>query len=317
MPGHDQLFKDLFRTFFSELLHLVDPVLAAGLSAGTGFGSLTFLDKEVFLDWPEGRRREADLVAEVPDHRGKRKLLVHVEIEHPYRHEIGRRIWRYSTQLDLRYGVPVVSIVVFLRGGPPGARWINHVEQVTDRPIHRFTYLTLGLSGIPAETLLERPEPLAWALAALARPGRMGRARLKLELLRKIATASLNQIERFLLTNCVETYLQLTGRAAEQYAILYAAQANPEVEVMRMTWADRMEVEYRQKGLAQGLEQGLEQGIEKGTRQTLLRLLGKRFGEVSPAVRERVEAIGTLDELGGLIDRILEVRSIEELGLGK
>ncbi len=375
MPGHDQLFKDLFRTFFPELLLLVDPDLAANLTAGTGLRGLTFLDKEVFLDWPEGRRREADLVAEVPDHRGKRKLLVHVEIEHPYRREIGRRIWRYSTQLDLRYGVPVVSIVVFLRGGPPGARWFDHVEPVADRPIHRFSYVTLGLSRIPAQTLLERPEPLAWALAALARPGKLGRARLKLELLRKIATAHVNQIERFLLTNCVETYLQLTGRAAEQYASLYAAQANPEVEVMRMTWADRMEAEYRQKGLAQGreeglaqgleeglekglekglkkglkkglekgIEQGLERGIQKGIekgietgiergiergiekgiakgverlRQTLLRLLGKRFGEVSPAVRERVGAIGSLDELGGLIDRILEVKSIEELGLG-
>ncbi len=205
--------------------------------------------------------------------------------------------------------MPIVSIVVFLRGGLPGAHWVDHVEKAMGRPIHRFTYLSLGLSGIQAETLLNRPEPLAWALAALARPGKIGRARLKLELIRKIATAPVNQVQRFLLTNCVETYLQLTGRAAEQYAALYAAQANPEVEAMRMTWADRMEVEYEQRGL--------EKGVEKGTRQTLLRLLGKRFGEVSPAVRERVEAISSTEELGGLIDRILEVKSIEELGLGE
>ncbi len=175
-------------------------------------------------------------------------------------------------------------------------------------------------------------EPLAWALAALARPGKLGRAKLKLELLRKIASAPGNEIERFLLTNCVETYLQLTGRAAEQFAALYAAQANPEVEAMRMTWADRMEVEYAEKGmekgLAKGLEKGLEQGMEQGMkkaraegvehlRKTLLRMLGKRFGEVSPGVRGRIEAIGSLDELSGLVERILEVKSTEELGLGR
>ena len=112
---------------------------------------------------------------------------------------------------------------------------------------------------------------------------------------------------------------------------------------MRMTWADRMEVEYAQKGwekgMAKGLEQGLEQGLEKGlerglekgieqgiekgiekavlrNRQVLLRLLGKRFGEISPAVQARVEAIGSIEELSGMIERILEVKSIEELGLG-
>ncbi|HEV7670306.1 MAG TPA: DUF4351 domain-containing protein [Thermoanaerobaculia bacterium] len=311
MTGHDQLFKDLFREFFPELLHLADADLAARLTAGSrGFA---FLDKEVFLDWPEGRRREADLVAEVSGRRGKRKLLIDVEIEHQHRRTIGRRLWRYSNQLDLRYGVPVVTIVVFLRGGPPGTQWIDHIEQVTGRTIHRFTYLSLGLSGIQAETLLERSEPLAWALAALARrPGKMGRARLKLNLLRKIATASVNELQRYLLTNCVETYLQLTGRVAEQYAALYAAQTNPEIEAMRLTWADRMEIEYEQRGI----EKGLEKGVVR-LRQSLLRLLGKRFGEVSPAVRERVEAISSIEELGGLVDRILEVKSIEELGLDR
>jgi hypothetical protein len=309
MTGHDQLFKDLFREFFPELLHLADPDLAARLTAGPGSGNFAFLDKEVFLDWPEGRRREADLVAELSGRGGRRKLLIEVEIEHNHRRTMGHRLWLYSHQLYQRYGVPIVSIVVFLRGGPPGAQWTDHVEAAIGRPIHRFTYLSLGLSGIPAETLLERPEPLAWALAALARSRKLGRARLKLELLQKIATAKVNEQQRYLLNNCVETYLQLTGRVAEQYAALYAAQANPEVEAMRMTWGDRMEMEYEQRGR--------KQGREEGTRQTLLRILGKRFGEVSPAVRERVEAIDSLEELGGLVDRTLEVKSIEELGLGE
>ena len=309
MTSHDQLWKDLFRTFFPDLLFLLDSDLAARLVGNLGPGGITFLDKEVFHDLPEGERREVDLLAEIPDRADGRKFRVHVEIEQSFGGEIGRRVARYSHHLYLRHPGPVVSIVVFLHGGPAGALWTDYIERAFEREIHRFNYLSLGLSRLSSQILLDRPEPLAWALASLTRPGKMGRARLKLELLRKIAKAPVNDLRRYLLTNCVETYLQLTGRVAEQYAALYAAQANPEVEAMRMTWGDRMEMEYEQKGR--------KEGREEGTRQALLRLLGKRFGEVSPAVRERVEAISSLDELGGMIDRILEVKSIEELGLGR
>ena len=320
MTSHDQLWKDLFRSFFLDFLFLVVPDLAVRFSVGLGAGGITFLDKEVFHDLPKGERHEVDLLAEIPDPATGRKLWLHVEIERRFRSEFGRRLARYSYHLYLRHLGPVVSVAIFLRGGPPGARWVEHVEWAFEQEIHRFTYVSFGLSKRPAQTLLDRTEPLAWAFAALTRPGKMGRARLKLELLRKIAKAEVTEVERFLLANCVETYLQLAGRDAEEYAALRLAQANPEVEAMEMTWAERMVAEYRQKVLAEGLEQGIEKGIEKGlergVRNTLLRQLGRRFGAVPPAVRARVEAISSLDELGGLTDRILEVKSIEELGLG-
>ncbi len=320
MTSHDQLWKDLFRAFFTDLLFLLDPDLATYLVGNLGSGSVTFLDKEVFADLPEGERREVDLLAEIPDRAGGRKLRVHVEIEQSFGGKIGRRVARYSHYLYFRHPGPVVSIVVFLHGGPPGALWTDAIERVFEREIHRFNYLSLGLSRLPAKTLLDRSEPLAWALAALSRAGKMGRARLKLELQRKIATAPVTEVERFLLANSVETYLQLAGRDAEEYAVLRHVDENPEVEAMEMTWAERMKAEYRQKyleeGVVLGLEQGLGQGVER-LRGTLLRQLAQRFGEVPPGVRRQIQAIDSLDELGGLTDRILEVKSLDELGLGR
>jgi hypothetical protein len=335
MTSHDQLWKDLFRTFFPDLLFLLDSDLATRLVGNLGPGGITFLDKEVFHDLPEGQRREVDLLAEIHDRAGGRKSRVHVEIEQSFGGEIARRVARYSHYLYLRHPGPVISIVVFLHGRPPGAQWTDSTERVFEREIHRFNYLSLGLSKLPAQTLLDRPEPLAWALASLTRAGKMGRARLKLELQRKIAIAPVSEVERFLLANAVETYLQLAGRQADVYAALRLAEKNPEVEAMEMTWAERMAADYQKKfreegvllGLQQGIEQGREQGIEQGREQglgqaaerlrsTLLRLLGQRFGKIPRRVRARVEAIDSLDELGGLTDRILEVKSIDELGLG-
>ncbi len=312
MTRHDQLFKELIRSRFREFLHIAAPALATGLPADA---ELSFLDKEGFLDFPEGRRHEVDLLVEMSDHATEGKFLIHIEIENHFRTNMGRRLARYSHQLYLRHPCPAISIVVFLHGGPAGARWTDRVERVLDLEVHTLRYFSLGVSRLSAETLLERPEPLAWALAARARPGKMGRVRLKLELLRKIASASVDEAAKFLLTNCVETYLQLTGREAEEYATLRATQATPEVEAMEMTWADRMAAQYMKQYTQQGMEKGIEKATER-FRNTLLRQLGKRFGEVSPTIRERVEAIGSLDELEGLADRLLEVKSIEELGLG-
>lgn len=326
MTRHDQLFKDLFRSFFPDLLRIADRELAALIPAGPE--SISFLDKEVFLETPEGRRREADLVAALSGRRGRQEVLVHVEIERRFRGDMGYRLWRYSHQLHVRYGRPVISIVMYLRGGPPGGERTDHVERAADWEVHRFRYLAFGLSKAPAEGLLDRPEPLAWAIAALARPGKIGRARLKLELLRKIALATLAEGERFLLTNCVETYLQLAGHEAEEYAAFRRAQKIPEIEAMELTWEDRMATRYTQKGMEQGvkkglregvkqgIEQGLRKGVEQGVRDTLLHLLERRFGQVSPSIRSRVGAIRSIEELRGLVDRTLEAKSIEELGLG-
>ena len=254
-----------------------------------------------------------------------------MEIEHRSSKQIGRRLWRYSIHLRARYSEPLASLVVFLRGGPPGAEWNTHVEKTAGREVARFHYLSFGLSKLPAEELLARPEPLAWGLAALAQPGKLGRPRLKLEALRKIAKAKIREHHRLLLMNCVETYLPLNGREAEEYASLRSLQKSPEIEAMQMTWADRIEEKGVQKGLKRGIQTGLEKGRERGReeglerglqvgadrlRNTVLRQLGQRFGMVPPSLRRRLAAIQSVEELGVIADRILEVESIEELGLG-
>ncbi len=369
MTRHDQLFKDLFRARFYDLLCLVEPDVPAGLEPDPTF---KFLDKEMFLELPLGKRREADLAAEAVDRAGN-PLLIHVEIERRFTGGMGRRLWRYSHQLLLRHGLPVLSIVVFLRGGTAGAAWATHQELAIDREIHSFRYLALGLAKVPAEHFLRRPEPLAWALAALARTRKRNRPRLKAELLQKIAASPLLDREKFLLTNCVETYLQLDGHEVDEYDAHVAALSPSEagsmrVTKMKLTWADQMREDLRREVVAEVRDQlqaevkaevrdqiqaevkaevrdqiqaevkaevrdqlqaevkaevrselraeVRQEGAER-LRRTLLRLLGQRFGEVSQPVRRRIEEIDSIETLGGYVDRILEVRSVEEMGLGR
>jgi hypothetical protein len=310
---HDQIFKDLLGELLPDLVTLVAPEPATHFD----FSRWDLLNKETFTDWPKGKRREVDLLASVPRAGGDRIALVHVEVEARYRPEIDRRLAGYYMQIRLRHDLPVLPIALCLRGGPPGVTVRSVVEAELGAEIDRFRYYLFGLQGSRAEDFLARDQPLAWALATLMRPESLSRAEHKLACLQRIAAAPLDDLHRFLLANCVETYLKLEGRDAEELKALQArgnSQSAEEVRAMsgrRLTWAEQFE----EKGWHKGVEKGIEVGVEKGARQTLLRQLGFRFGPLSDDVKRRVEAISSVERLNEMAEQLLVARSLEEMGL--
>jgi hypothetical protein len=77
---------------------------------------------------------------------------------------------------------------------------------------------------------------------------------------------------------------------------------------MEMTWAERMEKEYT--------ERGVERGRIDGMRRLVLHLAERRWGGLDESARRRVEAMDSADALERLADRLLTARSPEEAGLG-
>ncbi|HKH45756.1 MAG TPA: hypothetical protein VKM72_13930 [Thermoanaerobaculia bacterium] len=114
--SHDQLNKTLIATFFPDFLRLTVPASARRLR----LGEASFLDKELYTDWPTGRRRELDLLARVPVEDGAMALLIHVEIESRARGGMDQRLWGYYMQIRQRHDLLVLPILVNLRGGKPG-----------------------------------------------------------------------------------------------------------------------------------------------------------------------------------------------------
>jgi hypothetical protein len=288
---HDKIFKGLLRAFLADLLNLVAPDWVGQLD----LTQPVFLDKEFFSDGPGGHRRELDLLARVPSREGGgRFLLIHVEVEARARKEMARRLWRYRNQIQARYDGPVLPIVVYLQRGKPGV----HVEvlegDLAGPGLSEFRYIAFGVAGCRAAEYLKRPEPLAWALAALMDPGPWSRAELKAACLRRLSSLGSGEADSFLLVNCVETYLELVPEEAAEFAALWT---NPRKggRTMALTWAEKMEV--------------------KGAREMLLVQLGQRFGPLPENVRKRVEEIVSLERLNRLAKRILVARSLEEMGL--
>jgi hypothetical protein len=301
MPSHDSFFKRLLRAFFPDLVRLVLPEMARQLD----FRHMTFLAKELLTG--TGAKREADLLVRLPLLAGDAQLLlVHVEIESRAGRRIVERLRQYRRRIEATYDLDVISIVVTLRRGDPGVH-VRSLPGVTAGPGLGSSYVAFGLAGCDAATYLRKPEPLAWALAALMAPGELGRVGLKTACLRRIAGASMPSDARDLLVDCVATYLKLTPEEISQYPILDTDGKNREASTMEMSWGDRLRQEGRRLGRREGMEQG--------ARRVLIRLLGQRFGELPESVRHRIEEIDSVERLTRLAERVLTARSLEELGL--
>jgi hypothetical protein len=301
--SHDQLSKSLISTFFHDFLHLAVPNSSPRL-----VGEATFLDKELFLDWPTGSRRELDLLARVPMEEGREPVLVHVEIESRARTGMDQRLWRYYMQIRLRHDLLVLPILVNLRGGRP---WVGLevLEEGLDAaaPV-AFPYRVLGLSGCRAEEWLARHEPIAWAFAALMRSGRWSRAELKIECLRRVYRSAVTGFHKEVLVNWLKTCVKLTREHAAEYERLLALEENKEIRQMETTWLGKAEA----RGEARGMKKGKAQAVEQ-MKQAVLQGLERRFGAVPTGVRRRLAAIRSLEPLVEMVTRLPSVETVNDL----
>jgi len=295
--SHDQLFKDFLRAFLREFLELFYPDAAARLN----FATARFLDKELFTDFPEGSGREADVAVEVETLDGEPELLlIHIEIEAERRKDFEARMFRYYALLWLRHRLPIFPIVVYLTSGAGGLMQEEYRSEVFGREVVRFRYECVGLGDLDAEKYAAMDNPVAAALAAL-----MNRRRAKEPLtlralmMQHVAQSNLDDARKFLLLNLIETYFALKAEEKEVFNRFIAQPEFREVRIMQVTWADRMKLE----------------GEVRGKRETLLRLLSLKFGQLPEEVRARVQAIESPEELDVYIDRFVFANSLAEMGL--
>ena len=225
MPSPYPFFRELFQTFLGDYLKLVEPDFAVHL--------LPEQARFPVLDVPQwtGEEREAlGVVADVPSSAGEAiTVLIQIEPEALGPDETSRRLGRYFVGLETRYTQPVLLSVVYLQGARPGVNLESaSLSRIFDMEVLRIFYTSFGLAECRADSYLERPEPLAWALAALMRPVRRSRAEHKLACLRRIAGSGLPERRRALLATCVEDWMELRPGDRDEYRSLCARPQNLE-----------------------------------------------------------------------------------------
>lgn len=204
MSDHRPLLRHLIRTFFTDYVRLVEPDSVGKMRLDL----TTFPPLERYTELTEDDQLDLGVVAEVPARRGG-IVTVFVQVEEEVRTppEAASRLGRYLTGLELRYGQPVFLSILYLRGGRPGVRLESAaIGEAFGIELARIFYTAFCLEGMRAEYYLERPEPLAWALAALMRPLQRGPEEHRQACLGRIAAAGLSPQRRGLLCQAVEAF---------------------------------------------------------------------------------------------------------------
>jgi hypothetical protein len=314
--GYDQLLKAILERLLQDFLELFFPEVAARLD----FRTLQFVDKEVIANVPDGTVREADIVAKLETREGGPELvLVHVEVQTEPESDFPRRMFEYYSVLRLHYGIPVLPIALYLRGGPH-SRLSEYRESLFDEKLLLFRYHTVALARLSAEEYVET-SPLGAALAALMAT-RGNRARLRLSMIGRVLGSGWDEALKYLLVNVIETFFELSGEDAEEYKRLVSRKEYRAVQEVELTWADKLLERGREEGLERGIEKGLEKGLVKGReegvvegmRRALLMQLTVKFGELPPEIKAKVDAMSIAD-LDSLVGRVLTSKTLNELGL--
>jgi len=92
------------------------------------------------------------------------------------------------------------------------------LSTIYNMEVVRIFYTAFGLSDARADYYLERPEPLAWALAAAMKPVRFSREELTAAALRRIGRAELPPESRNLLSAFVHATTRLRTSLEERAA---------------------------------------------------------------------------------------------------
>lgn len=302
---HDQRFKVIVREFHSEFAALFVPHLVdrADLAA------LHWLDKEVFLDPPQGRRRVLDLVGEAPlrETAAARRpgdkeavtILVHYEIESEDTVEPLRcTMFTAYEQLRRRHGIPVFPIGIYLRVGLDGLGRDAFREKLWEDEVVEFRFWYVGLPALDADRYLAGDNWLGVALSALMRIAPERKAWLKAEALRRLVGCPESDYRRYLLCECVQAYLPLEGPQLAEFEHLLVSEPYREVKNMQLTWK----------------EEGRLEGEVEGQRKMLRLQLETRFGTLAPEADRRLREWPpeSLTDLGRALVR---AHTLKDLGL--
>ena len=305
MHRHDALWKGLLQAFFPQFIQFVVPELADRLLVEKG----RFIDQESFVDPPEGEKALLDLVAEVPAIDGPDELiLIHIEVERRFRQAMDLRMWRYFAHLSLKYGRPIVPIVLFLKGGEGGITRRPVEFKAGDVLVNRFIYWSIGLSKAKAHELLKNG-PLGIALATCARGDRLQPHEQKLLCMEALLGVDVNDAEAQLLITAIETYLKLNEEQNLKYhQSVERSPRKSEVMAMELTWAGKL----HEKGVAEGVEVGRREGVEAG-RKMLSLILQQRFGELPKSLSLGIGSIEDPSRFEPMTRGILRATSLDEV----
>lgn len=268
--GHDELFKQLLRTFFVEFLELFLPEVARYFERG----SETFVEQEVLTDLTAGERHEVDLLVKGRFRGSDAFFLIHVENQASRQQAFARRMFRYFARLHDKYDLPVYPVALFSYDRPLRPEPDEYQVAFPDKVVLSFSFRAIQLNRLNWRDFLRQPNPVAAALMTKMRIASEDRPRVKLECLRLLTTLRLDPARRQLIRGFLDRYLALNR---EEFATLREE-------------FDGLEPPVRE-AVMKVVNEWEELGRQEGQAQLVLRLLRRRLGPIASELESRVRGL--------------------------
>lgn len=296
--SHDKIFKTLFQLHLQDLVELLEREIGPQLDCAR----VEYPSGEAFAELKKAGHLSLDLVARVARRDAVFPVILHAEIEARFRGGMATRMWKYFTHLSAQnLDAVVVSLVVYLKGGPPGLQEILTANRLGAFVPVAFRYLSLGLSGCLAEDWLKKPQMLAAGLAACMRSKIWDPVEHKLQCMRRIVHET-NPERQYLLTQVVENYLELTDEEELRYRAAFFRE-NRTMVPFPLTLQEAQEALVEEK----------TKGRLEATRESILLLVSSRFGSIPASLGEKLAAVSELGRLRQIFVKAVQAPSIDEL----
>ena len=233
---------------------------------------------------------------------GSEAVLVHTEFQaaDSTQPPMARRMVGYIGRAVEQYGLPVVSIVIYLR---PAAGRRDPGYYLQDRPGHRILveYQVIRLSELDGQRILESGHVGLWSFVPLMRP--TGRPADWLETCMRAVQAQ--PLDRATKADCLAGMSLLSGLVYGRETVSAIFLKEGLMDIIR-------ESPVAQYLTQQGIEQGIEQGGRERAIEALLDVLEIRFAlDAAEPLAVRVRGMEDLQRLKHLHRAAIQVESLK------
>jgi hypothetical protein len=301
--NHDQLFKELFTTFFVEFLSLFFPSVLEYLDTD----SIQFVDKELFTDVIGGEKKIIDILALAKFQEQDYSFLIHVENQASNAPEFNRRMFRYFCSLFLKYDRPIYPIVVFSYDSPQRLDKSSFAIDFPHKQVLNFDYEIVQLNRLNWRDFLQQKNPIAAALMAKMKIDQQDRPTVKAQCLRLLVTLKLDPAKMQLISGFVDSYLRLSSEEESIFqSELGTMETREQEQIMQITTS------WEQKGITIGREEGRVEGRIEEKLAITLRLLNRKLGNLPEPIADRIKSLEPI-QLDSLTEDLLDFQSLDDL----
>jgi len=226
------------------------------------------------------------------------KTILHIEFQRRGDKQMGKRLWQYNSTTTINKGLPVSSIVIYLRKDrkieePP------YIEKLPNgRPNHIFLYEAVKLWELPAEVFLQPGMEGLLPLVTLTHDGK------RREVVDEMITRLVASHNHNLLSMAFNFAALVYDKPDEQAWL---------IERFEMYKKDLEESYIYQKILREGREEGRKDGQREALRETFVGFLNARYPMLVDLAREQISGITDIKQLQEILNRVFYLQTAGEI----